>query len=99
MSATLDTNLFSSFYDGAPVITIPGRTFPVKIFHLEDLLQETNHVIEENSRYAQRNFSKRETVSLWVSTRGGEKKRETADYETGEVVSDNYPNYSLSTRL
>jgi HrpA-like RNA helicase len=99
MSATLDTNLFSNFYDGAPIINVPGRTFPVQHFYLEDLLQETNHIIEENSKFAKRNFSGRDTVSLWVSTKGGEKRRETADYEKDESVSDDYPNYSLSTRL
>lgn len=97
MSATLDTTLFSEFFDGAPVINVPGRTFPVTKFYLEDLLEQTNHVIEEGSRCAHRDFGNRETVSMWVTTRSGEKRRETADYERNEV-SDDFPNYSLATR-
>ena len=32
-SATLNSSKFSSFFDLAPVYTIPGRTFPVEIFY------------------------------------------------------------------
>ncbi|KAL5490090.1 DHX38 [Sanghuangporus weigelae] len=32
-SATMNSEKFSSFYGNAPCYTIPGRTFPVEIFH------------------------------------------------------------------
>ena len=32
-SATMNAEKFSSFYGNAPCYTIPGRTFPVEIFH------------------------------------------------------------------
>lgn len=32
-SATMDKGKFSKFFGGAPVFEIPGRTFPVEIFH------------------------------------------------------------------
>eukprot|EP01091_Cochliopodium_minus_P019661 TRINITY_DN8341_c0_g1_i1.p1 TRINITY_DN8341_c0_g1~~TRINITY_DN8341_c0_g1_i1.p1 ORF type:complete len:675 (-),score=205.85 TRINITY_DN8341_c0_g1_i1:87-2111(-) len=32
MSATLDTEKFSSYFQGAPVLKVPGRLFPVEIF-------------------------------------------------------------------
>ncbi|CDZ97652.1 pre-mrna splicing factor [Phaffia rhodozyma] len=32
-SATMNAEKFSNFYSGAPCFTIPGRTFPVEIFH------------------------------------------------------------------
>ena len=99
MSATLDTRLFSSFYDGAPVVCVPGRTFPVTTYYLEDLLEKTGHIIEENSQCAKRDFSNRETVSIMVTTRGGDQRRETADYEMHEGVSDSYPGYMVSTRM
>ncbi|MDD4059732.1 MAG: ATP-dependent RNA helicase HrpA [Kiritimatiellae bacterium] len=34
-SATLETRRFSDFFGGAPVVTIPGRTFPVEVRHRE----------------------------------------------------------------
>ncbi|MGB2186797.1 MAG: ATP-dependent RNA helicase HrpA, partial [Akkermansiaceae bacterium] len=33
-SATLDAGRFSEYFDGAPVINVEGRTFPVEDFHL-----------------------------------------------------------------
>lgn len=32
-SATLDADKFSSYFDGAPIFSIPGRTFPVEILY------------------------------------------------------------------
>ncbi|HEY3805594.1 MAG TPA: ATP-dependent RNA helicase HrpA [Kofleriaceae bacterium] len=32
-SATLETKRFSAFFDGAPVIEVSGRTFPVEVFY------------------------------------------------------------------
>ncbi|KAL8640168.1 MAG: hypothetical protein Q9228_002882 [Teloschistes exilis] len=42
MSATVDAVKFSSYFDGAPVLTVPGRTFPVETKFLEDALEETS---------------------------------------------------------
>jgi hypothetical protein len=39
MSATLDADLFADYFGGAPVVSIPGRTFPVTQFFLEDVLE------------------------------------------------------------
>jgi hypothetical protein len=94
MSATLDANLFSSYFGGAPVITVPGRTFPVAHYFLEDLLEKTGHIIEEGSRCARRNCSSSESASLWVTTRGGEKRRETAIIEADIPVSGDFVGYS-----
>eukprot|EP00124_Ichthyophonus_hoferi_P003819 Ihof_evm1s359 gene=Ihof_evmTU1s359 len=38
MSATLDANLFSKYFNGAPTVSIPGRTKPVTNHFLEDIL-------------------------------------------------------------
>lgn len=40
MSATINTEKFSEYFDDAPVIQIPGRTHPVTQFFLEDLIAE-----------------------------------------------------------
>lgn len=41
MSATLDTDRFSQYFGGCPRLHIPGRTFPVDIKYLEDVLAMT----------------------------------------------------------
>lgn len=41
MSATVDAERFSEYFGGAPVITVPGRTFPVQVRYLEDAVELT----------------------------------------------------------
>lgn len=43
MSATLDAELFSSYFGGAPVIRIPGFTYPVRTHFLENILEMTGY--------------------------------------------------------
>nr|XP_009399067.1 PREDICTED: DExH-box ATP-dependent RNA helicase DExH6 [Musa acuminata subsp. malaccensis]XP_009399068.1 PREDICTED: DExH-box ATP-dependent RNA helicase DExH6 [Musa acuminata subsp. malaccensis] len=38
MSATIDAERFSNYFNGCPIIQVPGFTYPVKIFYLEDVL-------------------------------------------------------------
>ena len=33
MSATLDAEKFQRYFDDAPLLKIPGRTFPVEVFY------------------------------------------------------------------
>ncbi|XP_057710392.1 putative ATP-dependent RNA helicase DHX57 [Corythoichthys intestinalis] len=51
MSATLNANLFSEYFYDCPTIHIPGRTFPVTQFFLEDVISLTRYVIEDGSPY------------------------------------------------
>ncbi|XP_011310388.1 dosage compensation regulator [Fopius arisanus] len=44
MSATIDTTLFSDYFNKCPVIEIPGRSFPVQKYYLEDCIQLTTFV-------------------------------------------------------
>ena len=41
MSATVDAQRFSAYLDNAPILNVPGRTFPVETKYLEDVIQET----------------------------------------------------------
>lgn len=44
MSATIDTNLFSSYFNNCPVINVPGKLFDVKQYFLEDILKNTRYM-------------------------------------------------------
>ena len=46
MSATLNAQQFSKYFHDSPTINIPGFTFPVQEFYLEDVLEMTNFYIE-----------------------------------------------------
>ncbi|XP_024989682.1 DExH-box ATP-dependent RNA helicase DExH5, mitochondrial isoform X1 [Cynara cardunculus var. scolymus] len=43
MSATLDAELFSSYFGGVPLVQIPGFTHPVHTYFLEDVLEKTGY--------------------------------------------------------
>ncbi|RMZ81393.1 hypothetical protein DV738_g2225, partial [Chaetothyriales sp. CBS 135597] len=44
MSATVDATKFSDYFGKAPILDIPGRTFPVETYFLEDAIEDTNDV-------------------------------------------------------
>ena len=50
MSATIDTTLFSKYFNDCPVIEIPGRAFPVQQYFLEDCIEMTQFVPSMESR-------------------------------------------------
>jgi ATP-dependent RNA helicase DHX29 len=43
MSATVDAGRFSKYLGGAPVLTVPGRTYPVTAKYLEDAVELTGY--------------------------------------------------------
>ncbi|KAI5921017.1 P-loop containing nucleoside triphosphate hydrolase protein [Camillea tinctor] len=49
MSATVDAERFSNYLGRAPVLNVPGRTFPVQVKYLEDALELTGYTIDQQS--------------------------------------------------
>uniref|UniRef100_A0A6N2NJ71 RNA helicase n=1 Tax=Salix viminalis TaxID=40686 RepID=A0A6N2NJ71_SALVM len=91
MSATINADLFSKYFTNAPTIHIPGLTFPVSDFYLEDVLEKTRYEIQEsdsfqgNSRQRRREqYSKKDPL--------------TELFEAFDIGSQ-YKNYRASTRL
>lgn len=59
MSATLDATKFASYFSSitgalVPVISIPGRTFPVDDFYLESIVQQTGYRIRPGDKFAKK---------------------------------------------
>ncbi|CAD6234094.1 GSCOCG00007546001-RA-CDS [Cotesia congregata] len=54
MSATLKAETFSSYFNGTPILEIPGRTFPVDQLFLEEILERCDYALEENSKYTRK---------------------------------------------
>ncbi|XP_059620655.1 putative ATP-dependent RNA helicase DHX57 [Phlebotomus argentipes] len=54
MSATLNAKIFSEYFSGAPVLDIPGRTFPVEQLFLEDIVEQCNYVLEADSQHCRK---------------------------------------------
>ena len=49
MSATVDAQRFSTYLNGAPILNVPGRTFPVETKYLEDVVEITNYSNEHGN--------------------------------------------------
>ncbi|KAI0307778.1 P-loop containing nucleoside triphosphate hydrolase protein [Multifurca ochricompacta] len=54
MSATIDSEKISQYFGNCPVIHVPGRTFPVDVKYLEDVVELTQWSVTESSPYAKR---------------------------------------------
>lgn len=51
MSATVDAERLSAYMGNAPVISVPGRTFPVEHYFLEDAIEMTGYTLPPDSQY------------------------------------------------
>ncbi|XP_067842013.1 ATP-dependent RNA helicase DHX29 isoform X2 [Heptranchias perlo] len=71
MSATVDSDKFANYFGHCPVINIPGRIYPVQVFHLEDVVEETGYVLEKDSEYCQQFLEEEEEINLTVTGKGG----------------------------
>jgi ATP-dependent RNA helicase DHX29 len=74
----------------------------VEIYHLEDLLDATDHEIDENSYYNRNGWRKSEAMEqVWITTKGGERRCEfvDVDYQTEtSQISGYYAGYKTSTQ-
>ncbi|KAK5629178.1 hypothetical protein RRF57_004893 [Xylaria bambusicola] len=50
MSATVDAERFSNYLGRAPVLNVPGRTFPVQVKYLEDALEVTGYTVSQQGQ-------------------------------------------------
>ncbi|XP_063066224.1 ATP-dependent RNA helicase DHX29 [Engraulis encrasicolus] len=103
MSATVDCDKFASYFNRCPVITIPGRTFPVEVFHLEDIVEETGYLLEQDSEYCQRFLEDEdEVVSLNVTQKGGKTQAHqeviSRDGGSGWTLGPELDHFSSRTR-
>jgi len=72
MSATLNAEKFSQYFSNCPAINIPGFTFPVQEFYLEDVLEMTKF----------KPFEKKKAFNNWQGyKRSGKSAREQVEYE------------------
>lgn len=65
MSATVDSEKIAAYMGDCPVITVPGRTFPVTPYFLEDVVELTRYRLEPQTdspyvaRKMRREFARR----------------------------------------
>ncbi|CAN9504535.1 unnamed protein product [Ophioblennius macclurei] len=94
MSATVDCQKFSNYFNRCPIINIPGRTFPVEVFHLEDIVEETGYILEKDSEYCQKIVEEEEEVNVSVTQKGGK----TLQHQEF-IMRDSSPGWDLGPDL
>ncbi|XP_062191731.1 DExH-box ATP-dependent RNA helicase DExH3-like isoform X1 [Phragmites australis] len=95
MSATLNAELFSSYFGGAPMIHIPGFTYPVRTQFLEDILESTGHRLTPYNQiddYGQEKSWKMQKQAL------RKRKSQIASVVEEAVEAADLRNYSSRTR-
>lgn len=88
MSATIDTTLFSKYFNNCPVLEIQGRAFPVKQYFLEDCVELTGFVPSLDQKKKTKNNKK--------DDEGDEDT--VADDSEENLNAAVGPNYSVKTR-
>lgn len=90
MSATMDAQKFQAYFGKArldvPYASVPGRTFPVKTFYLEDAVQHCGYIIEEDSEFAKRKEYNWQHAQVNISQLGGKSKKEDLTWGSGNKI-------------
>ncbi|KAI7866161.1 P-loop containing nucleoside triphosphate hydrolase protein [Spinellus fusiger] len=101
MSATAETNRFSSYFNDCPVVVVPGRTFPVHVRYLEDVVEATGYVLESDSPYAvQRKRVRQEQGSVEVAGKFGSSRKVRLEwFEDDSDADDPYDPTYIESKL
>ncbi|XP_027936035.1 DExH-box ATP-dependent RNA helicase DExH1 isoform X1 [Vigna unguiculata] len=91
MSATINADLFSKYFANAPTIHIPGFTYPVSEYFLEDVLEKTRYSIKSD-------FDNYEGNSRRRRKQQDSKKDPLTEMFEDIDVDTNYKDYSLGVR-
>ncbi|XP_055961196.1 DExH-box ATP-dependent RNA helicase DExH5, mitochondrial isoform X2 [Mercurialis annua] len=95
MSATLDAELFSSYFGGAPTLHIPGFTYPVRTYFLENILEMTGYRLTPSNQIDDYGQEK-----VWRTSKPAPRKRKS---QIASAVEDalraaDFKNYNPQTQ-
>ncbi|KAI8388265.1 P-loop containing nucleoside triphosphate hydrolase protein [Radiomyces spectabilis] len=96
MSATVQAERFTSYFGDCPVVSVPGRTFPVHVQYLEDVIERTGYVFERDSYYANRSALQYKAKGT-VNVSGMHGSSQQLHYEMLEDDSDGDDPYDVDT--
>ncbi|XP_005089719.1 3'-5' RNA helicase YTHDC2 [Aplysia californica] len=95
MSATLNMELFSEYFDNCPIICVPGSLHDVEEYFLEDILKWTNYKSREMNKALEKSKSAKKTEDLlseWFSVKdatSGETLDSDFEDDSDVTTSDN----------
>ncbi|KAI3979355.1 hypothetical protein MKX01_036399 [Papaver californicum] len=95
MSATLNAELFSTYFGGAPMMYIPGFTYPVRTLFLESILETVGYRLtpyNQIDEYGQEKVWKKQKQLL------GKKKSQIVSVVEDTLEAANFNEYSRQTQ-
>lgn len=98
MSATVDAQRFSAYLDNAPIISVPGRTFPVQAKFLEDAIELTGHTIEDSKAQAP-GGEEDDDVEAEGQSKSGDAQQLSAYSKRTKNTLTNYDEYRIDFSL
>ncbi|CAN1159224.1 DExH-box ATP-dependent RNA helicase DExH3 [Linum perenne] len=97
MSATLNAELFSSYFGGAPTLHIPGFTYPVRQHFLENILEATGYRLTPNNQID--DYGSEKTWKMQKQAQMlGKRKTQIASAVGDTLESTDFGGYSIRTR-
>lgn len=87
MSATMNADVFSQYFNDCPVIDVPGRIFPVDIYHLGKVLHLTGYTTD-----AMNHFMKMSKGPKLIRESKTSKQKEHNETSGTNSISDNLIN-------
>ncbi|GJN20838.1 hypothetical protein PR202_gb08264 [Eleusine coracana subsp. coracana] len=90
MSATINAELFSKYFGDVPIMHIPGFTFPVTEFFLEDFLEKTGYKIKPECDQSPGSSRRKKVSSFKVDP--------LSEVFEDIDINKEYGNYSVITR-
>ena len=95
MSATLDAERISTYFGGCPTLAVPGRTFPVETFFLEDVIEMVDYTLEPSSVYARKD-ERQNRVGVQVAAADDDSEDDNAQV-SGVADSNRYNPKTVDT--
>lgn len=98
MSATVDANRFSKYLNDAPILNVPGRTFPVETRYLEDAIELTHYAGPSEATRQDGRTSDNDDEEITSDKSGIPSKLPGYSSSTRNVLS-NYDEYAIDFDL
>ncbi|KAH9495122.1 ATP-dependent RNA helicase dhx29 [Bulinus truncatus] len=87
MSATVDCDKFSAYFHHCPIINIPGKTYPVKVYYLEDVIEKTGYVVDDDSPYVlnPKYLIQESEATVDVTKKGGDSSKQLLTWTKEDI--------------
>jgi ATP-dependent RNA helicase DHX29 len=88
MSATMNAEVISGYFNGCPVLSASGRTFPVQHLFLEDVYEMTQYVLDVDSPACLKDYQSLRNGQRKLENSSGSKNKALIKSNWGDQTTD-----------